>query len=834
MLKDIHFGVRQLWRNPGFTSITVLTLALGIGATSSVFSLIHGVLLTPPPYSCPQRIVLIKPVRLDGRAYADGCAAAQWTEWQKEAKSFEAMAGYHWEFDFLCLPGSSEPVCGLVTTPSYFQVVGVKPLLGRPFLASEGYKDPVVILGYDLWRSRFNGDAHIIGKSIHLSRSDWNDIGPRTVVGVMPAALRFLPSPTNAQYPDYDVNARINYWIPAQVDSANPKHDYYNVVARLHQNTTPAQAQVELSAIAARQGQADFGFEGLSARVEPLKTELNREGRRLLLPLFGAVTLVFLIACGNAAGLLLSRGLQRKQEYAVCRALGAGRSQLLRQVLAESLLLSILSGVLGVGLAAGTVIVLKLFAGAAVPRLDAVTIGWPVLGFCFGVSLIAAILAGFVPAFRASQVDPANGLKNGGRTSSASRTDRQLLNGLAVVQTAFTLALLVGAGLLIRTVTNLAHLHPGYDTQNILTMSITQVRYAQTAGGLNDGKDWAQRFLDFHHRALAQVAALSGVKNVSWAWGVPLTGNKWVGSATIDGQLMTAGGKNEIRVPMRAVTPEYFETVSLPIIAGRNFRSKEAFDWPWPPGATNAPMAAMINQIMAERYFPGLSPVGKTIRFSFENVRASAEIVGVAANSRSEALTQKAEPEMYFSFWQLPPGTKHLVVRSTSDPAPLAATIQAELRRLDPTVVIQDLKTFEQIRNDSMASQLFAMRLLASFSFLAVTVAVIGIYGVLSLSVGSRRREIAVRIAVGAQRRNILGLILGQGFKLIFVGVAIGTGLALASTGILKAFLFGVEPTDVITFFGVASLFVVVALVACYIPARRAARTDPMMALRYE
>jgi putative ABC transport system permease protein len=352
-LKDIRFGARQLWRNPGFTSITVLVLALGIGATSSVFSLVHGVLLTPSPYSDPQRIVLIKPVRLDGRAYTDGCAAAQWTAWQKEARSFEALAGYHWEFDFLCLPGSSEPVCGLVTTPSYFQVVGVKPQLGRTFLASEGYRDPVVILGYDLWRRRFNGDPNIIGKGIHLSRSDWSDIGPRTVVGVMPPSVRFLPSPTNAQYPDYDVNARINYWIPAQVDSANPKHDYYNVVARLRKEATLTQAQAELSAIAARQGRVDHDFEGLTAKVQSLKTELNREGRRVLLPLFGAVVLVFLIACGNVAGLLLSRGLQRKQEYAVRCALGAGRLQLFRQVFAESLLLSILSGALGAGLAAG-------------------------------------------------------------------------------------------------------------------------------------------------------------------------------------------------------------------------------------------------------------------------------------------------------------------------------------------------------------------------------------------------------------------------------------------------------------------------------------------------
>ena len=832
LINDFRFAGRSLGKNAGFTCIVVLTLALGIGAVSSVFSLIDGVLLTPPPYSNPNQIVLIKLTTADGRPSLEGCAGLQWAQWEKEAGSFEAMAGYHWEFDFLCLPDTTEQVNGLVTTPSYFQVVGVQPRLGRAFLASEGYKDPVVIIGNDLWRRLFNSDRHIIGKTIHLSRSDALDIGPRTIVGVMPAGVRFLPSPAQAEYPGYDVNKPIDYWLPAHVDLSNGKHDYYNVVGRLRDHITPAQAQAELGVITGRQSHADKEFEGLTARVEPLQNELNREGSRLLFPLFGAVAMVFLIACGNVAGLVLARGLQRQQEYAIRCALGASRLQIFRQVFVENLLLAFFGGAVAVGFAGATVKGLKVFAGTALPRLDAVRTGWPSLCFCITASAAAAVLVGLVPALRAVQLEPAKGIK--GRTSSPGRADRQLLSGLAVLQTALTLALLVGAGLLIRTVMNLGQVRPGYETQNILSMSVTQVRYVQQAAGMKEDKAWVSRFLDFHRRAVSQIARLPGIKSAAWAWGVPLTGNKWVGTINVSHLTTIARSQKDVGISMRSVTPEYFQTVGLPLVEGRGFRAKEAFEWPWPSSATNVAFAAIVNQAMAERYFSGMDPIGKSLRFSFENIHGDAKIVGIVANAHDEALTQRSEPELYFSFWQLPPGTKHLVVRTVSDPALLTRAVQRELRRLDPTVVIQEVKTFARIRKESISSQLFAMRLLTAFSFLAGAVALIGIYGVLSLSVACRRREMAVRIAVGAQRANVLVLVLGQGSKLVGLGVAIGMAGALVMTGLLKAFLFGVTPSDPLTFGVTAILFTVVALVACLIPARRATKVDPIMALRYE
>jgi putative ABC transport system permease protein len=821
-LNDIRFGARLLRKNPGFTTIAVLTLALGIGATSSVFSLVRGVLLTPPPYATPERIVLVSPTRLDKQPYPRGCSSDQWTEWQRDAQSFEGMAGYHWGLNFLVLPDGSEFVAGLSVTPDYFRVLGIHPELGRTFTASEASGRPLsaLIISHELWKRRFNGESNIIGRTIQLG-VDKKEV---TVVGVMPPDIRFLPSPQYANEPNYNPDAQVEYWTPDSPDPAKSRETSWNVVGRLRDGVTLTQAQAELTAIAARQAKDDRDLDGITANAELLTTSINREAQRLLLPLAGAVGFVFVIACVNVAGLLLARSFRRQPEYAVRCALGAGRGQVFRQALTESLLLAMLGGVLGAAFAATTVKVLKAIAGGAIPRLDAVRVDWPMLLFCFGAAVTAAMIAGLVPALRSARVDLASTMNAGGTRSSASISDRRILAGMAMVQVALTLTLLVGAGLLIRTTFNLARAPLGYSTQNILAMSITQL---QTASDV---------VVDFHRRALQRVAELPGVESAAYAWGVPLTGNKWVGEIAIKGELTHVTYKDLVPVAMRCVTPEYFDTVGLHILAGRNFRSMEAFSYP-PLFRTNIPNVAIINQAMAERYFPDTGPIGKTFRFTFGGNWAgpqTAEIVGIAANSRTEAITQAAEPEVFFSFWQVPPFVKDLVVRTATDPRAFVAIIQRELRAIDPTVVIENVKTFEQLRSDSIAARLFAMRLLVGFSAVAGVLAVVGVYGVLSLSVGSRRREIAIRMAVGAQRRDVLRLFLGEGLKLIAVGLVVGTGLAIALARLLGTFLYEVEPTDPLTIVVVAILFAAVALLACYIPARRAAKTDPMTALRYE
>ena len=815
MFQDFRFGVRMLLKQPAFTLIAMLTLSLGIGATSAVFSLIQGVLLTPPPYQQPGRIALITTARTDGLQTAGprGWPAAQWLEWQKEAKSFEAIAAYGWTFNFLENEDGSESLEGMFVTKDYFRVTGLQPALGRAFQDSDTATNapPVVILGYDLWRRKFNGDPNIIGKTIRSSRRDT----PPTVIGVMPPGIRFLPAPGAAKEPNYNVNARVDFWAPAAPNPESLKQPFWNVVGRLQSGATLDAAQAELAVITARQAQAERDFAGFTARTQSLTDEMNRDGRSILLPLLGAAALVLLIACGNVAALLLVRGLQRQQEYAVRCALGAGRMALFRQVSTESLLLALLGGALGVGLALGVVKLFKLIGGHAIPRLDAVTTGWPVLACGLGVAVMAALLAGLLPAMRAARLDPMIALKDAGPKSSAGRGERRLLRGVTMVQTALTLALLVGAGLLIRTMNNLSKVQAGYNTGKILTMSFTALQ-----------RDNRER-VAVHQRALERVSKLPGVESAAFAWGVPLTGNNWPFGVEIEGQPAPSKPSDLPVLPARAVTEDYFKLLGQALVAGRNFRSTDNRDTP----ATT--IVAIINQAMADRYFPQANPVGKKL-WSFGRRDNPNEIIGVVANSRTDDLTKAAEPEVYLSFWQATAFTKHLLVRTTADPRALMAGVQRELRAVDPTVAVENLKTLEEIRGDSQASRSFAMRLLVGFSIVAIALTLVGIYGVLSMSVAARRRELAIRTAMGAGRRDLLKLVLGEGLRLVAGGVTVGLAAAIVLSRVLASFLFEVDPTDPVTLIAAPLLFVGVALLACWAPARRAAKVDPLEALRYE
>lgn len=819
-MNDLRFALRRLLKNPGFTAVAVFTLALGIGATSAVFDLIQGVLLTPPPYPKPEEIVLIKPAKTDGQSYVLGSIPDQWTGWRKEAQSFESMTGYIWNFDYLIQPGGSPFFQGMYVTPDYFKVIGTQPLIGRTFLESDASDqgNTVMVLGYDFWQRQFHGDTNVLGKTLKITRAET----PLTIVGVMPPGIRFLPACSEADFPNYDINARVDYWIPTTPERS--QYAEWNVAGRLRKGVTLAQAQAELTAIAARQAQSNRKLEGITAKAELLSMELNRDGHRLLLPLLGAVILVFLIACSNVGGLLLARGLQRQLEYAVRSALGAQRLRLFRQVLTESLLLSVSAGFLGAALAFGTVKLLKVIGGAAIPRLDAVTTSWPVLACCFAAAILAAVLAGLVPSLRASRLDPAQAIKGGGSTGSATRAERRLLGGVAILQAALTVALLMGAGLLIRTVNNLARLQPGFQTENILTMNVTL-------------PDWdGQRMYDFHTRALERVSSLPGVKSAAFGWGLPLTGDKWFDTVKVDAQPDTHRLAETLTVAKRSVTPGYFDALGIPIVAGRGFRPSDNLqDWKSrvDPAPGEAPYVCLVNQAMAERYFPNSNAVGRIMRVSPWRKRPC-EIVGVVANTRTESLSQSAEPELYVSFLQGPVFNKHLVIRAASDPRPLTDAVQRELRAVDPTVAIEHIKTFDQIRMESVATQTFAMRLLIGFSLVGSVLALVGIYSALSLSVSSRRRELAIRLAVGAQHGQLLRLILRQGLNLIGWGLALGVLAAVALAQVLRALLFGVQPGDSATFASVAVAFSLVALLACWIPARRATKVEPMEALRHE
>lgn len=805
---DLRLAARSLAKQPAFAVLAIFTLTLGIGATSAMFSIMHAVLLSPTPYPRSDQVMLVSRARLDGQPVGYNVTTGHWLELQKMT-SFAAVATYDWTFGFLMSADRSDSVQGMVVTPEYFAVTGLKPILGRSFTtedipAPNAPRDKIM-LGYRLWQERFNGDPAIIGQKVNLSRNR----APLTVVGVMPPGVRFLPTPNVASEPNYDLNASVAYWLPAgPPDATQPLRGYANAAVRLREGATIPQAQAEVAAMAARLAQAAPQLEGITLRAQPVDAEVNREARRQLLPLFGAVALVFLIACGNVAGLLLARGFQRQQEYIVRCALGARRAQLFRRALAESLVLALPGAVLGGALALALIRALKLIGSQAIPRLDTVAIGWPTLAFCGLAAIFAAVLAGLAPAWHAARANAADGLK-GTRTSSAGRTERRFLGAAAVIQTALTLALLVGAGLLIRTVANLASVRPGYDTTHILALSVTMPDPAKSD--------------DFHRQALLRVAAIPGVKQAAFGWGVPLTGNNWWSRVKIEGEVESDKVKDELQLPLRSVTPDYFDVLGLRLVAGRSFRMSDD---------GKAPGVALINEAMARRFFGDRPALGR--KFTFPGRTNPLEIIGVLADTRTGSLREPAGPEIYLSFWQNGAFSKHMVVRTERDPLAISLAVQRELKAVDPIVAVDHVKTLEDIRAESVAAQTFAMRLLVGFSAVGTVLALVGIYGVLSLSVTSRGREIAIRMALGAQRGSVMSLVLAEGLRLMAIGLAIGAGVAFALAQVLRTHLFGVEPTDPVTFAGVALLFVLVALLACFFPARRATTVDPMTALRQE
>jgi putative ABC transport system permease protein len=806
MTDDIRFAFRQLRKNPGFATIAVITLGLGIGTAAAMFGLIQGVLLSPPPYADPGRVLLISPIQIDGRPYTRAPTIGQWLSW-RQARSIEPPALYRWTFNFLVLPDGSESMGGMFVTPDYFRVLGLRPILGREFndseLARPKAPPTAIILGYHLWQRKFNGDPNIIGRTIRMSRMPV----PLPVVGVMPRGIRFLPDPGAASEPNYDLNSYVDFWFGVAPDESRPASGAGYAITRLRDGATVAQARAEITALSAGLAQSDSTLQGISAAVAPVQDILNRDGRRLLIPLFGSVALVFFIACANVAGLLLTRGLQRHAEYAMRSALGAGRWRLFRQALTESLVLAITGAALGAGLATGIVTLLKTIAGQAVPRADAVHIGWPVFAFGFFAALVAAGVAGVLPAARASLPDRFLGLK--GTRTTAGRNERRLLGAVATLQMVLTVALLAGAALLIRTARNLDRMQPGYDTENILAMTVTTME--------------RQKSTEFHKLALERVSSVPGVTRVAFAWGVPLTGNKWPGEIVLPGQAGSPKLIDRINVPLRSVTQDYFDVMGMTVAEGRAFRNTDGPD---------APRVAIVNATLAKRYYAGRNPIGERLQFAGSD--KPLEIVGVVADMRTEDLSQTAEPEVYLPFWQSGAFSKHLVVRASGDPTALAALVRAQLRAIDPTSAVERITTMAEIRGESVASRTFAMRLLIGFAVVATLLAVVGLYGVLSLSVNSRIKEIAVRKAVGAQSHQIVQLVVGEGSKLVAVGLVGGAMVAVLVGRLLETLLFDVRPADPMAL-GIAALaFGAVAVTACFLPAYRASRVELMEALRQE
>jgi putative ABC transport system permease protein len=803
MFSDLRFAIRQLIKDPGFTAIAVLSLALGIGGTTAVFSILNSTLLQPTPYQRAEDLVFVSPEKQDGTAYNESATGAQVAAW-REAESFRGIAPYHWTFNFLVQENESQSIEGLQGTHEFFSVLGLQPLLGRTFTPEEKeIKDsPVVVLGYDLWQRRFAGDPNIINKTIRISR-----MPPLTVIGVMPPGVRFLPSRGAAQEPNYNLHAFVDYWIPETPNVANTTNRGWSVVARLAPGVSRAQAQAEMTKIAGAQAQADPAFAGFTTLVTPIHDVLDREIRRVVLPLFGAVGFVLLIAGANVAGLLLVRGLGRHRELAVRAALGAGRLQLLRLTLTESLLLALIGGVLGSGLAyAGTKVLLAV-ASHSIPRLNEVGIDWRVAGFAVGVSLLAGLVTGGLTAWAGARPDVNRALKDGARGTGRGPAQQRLLGVLVAGEVALTLVLLVGAGLMLQTMVSLTRVDPGYQTNRILTMIVTTLQQDRPA---------------FHRRALEAVQPLPGVSNAAFAWGVPLTGNNWMRPIVRPGEVESAQAKDTITLPFRSVTPEYFELMGIALREGRIFDERDQ---------RGAAPVVIINEAMARRYFPGQNPIGRKLVYTDGG---ASEIVGIVGDLRTHALNAESEPEVYMSFFQALAFSKHLVVRTQADPRGVIADVRRALQGVDPAVVIEEVKTMDAIRNQSIAAQRFAMTLIAAFAVMALVLSVVGLYGVMSHSVLQRSHEIGIRMAIGAQQHHVLRMILRQGATLVALGMIVGLVGALALTGTLRSLLYEVGAADPVTFVMVCALLIVVTLLACLLPARRATKIDPLVALRAE
>jgi predicted permease len=794
---DLRYGLRMLRRNPGFTAVVVLTLALGIGANTAIFSVVNGVLLRPLPYLQPNRLMMVWHNNTKENEPRDFVSYPAYLDLRSQSRTFSRMGAVSPRWRFV-LPGAEGPqkVQGFWVSASLFDVLGVRPFLGRTFTAAEDKPGgaPAVILSYALWQSRFSGDPEILGKTIPLDNLEI------PVVGVMPRGFHFLED--------------VALWAPL---GQNPflrrgrAIRMLQVVGRLAPGATPARAQAEMTTLTARLAREypDTNA-GLGATVVSLDEQIVGKVRPALLVLFAAVVLVLLIACANVANLLVQRAAVREKEIAVRKALGAGRFRLVRQFLTESVLLGLLGGAGGLGLAFWGLRVLRRLGPAGLPRLRDVSIDPAVLAFTLGISLLTGIVFGLWPARRLAHVDLQETLKEGGRTTE-SRGRRRGRNGLVVLEVALALVMATGAGLLIRSFARLMAVDPGFVPGHLLTLQL----------GLPSSYAKPAQRVAFYRRMFSRIESLPGVEAAGGVTRLPL-GPHVTTTLGIQGHPVPLGREPE--VDFRRVSTNYFRAMGISLRSGRAFNARDD---------AGAPPVAIINQTAARRFWPGKDPLGSRVRFGNDS-SPWYTVIGVVGNVRQLGLDQPAEPAIYIAFDQGPPTGPLLAIRTSMDPTALIPAVRRELRALEPRLLISDVKTMEQIVHQSTGGRRFNTLLLSVFAALALALAAVGIYGLMSYTLAERRHEIGIRMALGAQPAQVLRMMLGEGMKLALLGVAIGVAGSLALMRLLSSLLFGVTPTDPWTFAGVVVVLTVVALAACYVPVRRAIRVDPVAALRYE
>jgi predicted permease len=798
--QDLRYGARMLLKQPGFTLIAVLTLGLGIGANTAIFSIVNAVLLRPFPYKAPERLMIVQE-RFSGGGGVT-VSYPNFVDWRTQNTVFEAISAVRGNENFN-FTGAGEPerLQGRLVSAEFFSILGINPLLGRDFLTEDDRPGatPAVILNYGFWQRRFSADSSIIGKQLTLNNQSF------TVIGVAP--------------PDFQYGVEADVTVPIGLQAERFKtrgaDPGIGVVARLKPNVSQQQAETELNLVAAQLEELyPKSNKGRRVLLTPLHESFVGNVREPLLILLGAVGLVLLIACANVANLLLVRASTRRKEMAVRVALGASRAKLIRQLLTESLLLSVLGAVLGILLAFWGTSLIAAQLPEGIPRLQEARVDAPVLIFTLAVSLLTGLLFGLVPALQASRPNLTEGLKEGDRGSTGQR--QRLRNVLVVGEVALTLMLLVGAGLLIQSFRRVLQVDPGFKAQNLLTMQISVNN--------PDG----QQVANFFEQLQENVRNLPGVKSVAVSNGVPF-GVANFPTFLIEGRPETENKPSGIRY---TVSPDYFQTLGIELVKGRVFTTQDTRD---------SQPVVVINEVLAQLYFPDEEPLGKRLKLFSDS--PSAEIVGVVRHVEHYNLDgqRSVQSQFYNNFNQtslqaLPGGVRriNLLTRTEVEPLTLAAAVRDQVKALNKDQAVFNVRTMEQIVAQSVAPRRFSMLLLTVFAIVALALASLGIYGMMSYAVTQRTREIGVRMALGAQSGNVLSLVIGQGIKLALAGVVLGLIASIALTRTIKNLLFGVSATDPLTFAAIALLLLLVALLACYIPARRATKVDPMIALRYE
>ena len=804
--QDLRYGVRMLRKSPGFTVVAILTLGLGIGANTAIFSVVNAVLISPLPYRAPDRLVQVWEHNRPRNEPRYSVAPANFFDWQEQNQAFEQMSaveGASFNLTGFNLTGDWEPerLQAARVSASLLPLLGVEPIAGRTFTAEEEQRGhhQVVLVSHGLWQRRFGSDPELVGQMLTLNDQSF------TVVGILPPDFNFLPREFELLTP-LSFDAREAAW-----RGSHP----LRVIARLKEGVTIARAQAEMDQIASRLEQQYPEFNaGKGVTLVPLQEQLVGETRRALLILLGAVTFVLLIACANVANLQLARAVTRQKEMALRTALGAGRGRLIRQLLTESVLLAVAGGSAGLLLAFWGIQALKtiLAQNALLPRGEEVGVDGGALAFTFAISLVTGLAFGLAPALTAANKDLNNVLKEGGRGTGGAR-DRRFRQSLVVVEVALALVLLVGAGLMIQSLWRLQRVDPGFQPENVLAveLSLPSSRYQER-----------RQIADFHRRLFERIGGLPGVRSVGGAAYLPFSGtsNAWV--FRIEGRPPQPPGQG-LMAGWRPVTPDYFKTMGIPLIWGRDFTERDGEE---------TPGVAIINEAAVRAFWPGEDPLGQR----FTQARRTYSIVGIVKDVRHFRLDGEPAPEIYFPYPQLsmPWRSMTVVVRSESTPERLAEAVRGAVLELDKDLPIYNVRKLEGLIDNSVSRPRFQLLLLGTFAALALAMASLGLYGVMSYAVTQRTQEIGIRLALGAQPRDVLRSEVWRGLTLALSGVGVGLLAAFALTRVMASLLYGVSATDPLTFAAIAVLLIAVALMACYLPARRAAKVDPLVALRYE